>query len=161
MAVPYANLTNPQTLNLYSMVEDDPESFADLDGHDALDFIAQTMGGIVNTVNQNNGFDSPQPLPENGLGRAIGNTLTGIQGTVEVIGGATLTGAGGAEALATSPAAATGVGAPIPLAGVAVAAMGVAIAGHGTLVLGNTLKNISQGPKAGRRAHCNLKRTGR
>lgn len=33
--VPYANLTNPQTLNLYAMVADDPESFADLDGHDS------------------------------------------------------------------------------------------------------------------------------
>jgi len=33
VAVPYANLTNPQTLNLYAMVGDDPESFADLDGH--------------------------------------------------------------------------------------------------------------------------------
>jgi RHS repeat-associated protein len=32
--VPYANLANPQTLNLYSMVRDNPESFADLDGHD-------------------------------------------------------------------------------------------------------------------------------
>jgi RHS repeat-associated protein len=31
--VPYANLTNPQTLNLYAMVSDNPESFADLDGH--------------------------------------------------------------------------------------------------------------------------------
>jgi RHS repeat-associated protein len=31
--VPYANLTNPQTLNLYAMVSDDPESFADLNGH--------------------------------------------------------------------------------------------------------------------------------
>jgi len=31
--VPYANLTNPQTLNLYAIVSDDPESFADLDGH--------------------------------------------------------------------------------------------------------------------------------
>jgi len=31
--VPYANLTNPQTLNLYAMASDDPESFADLDGH--------------------------------------------------------------------------------------------------------------------------------
>ena len=31
--VPYASLTNPQTLNLYSMVADDPETFADLDGH--------------------------------------------------------------------------------------------------------------------------------
>jgi len=35
VAVPYANLTNPQTLNLYAMVADDPESFADLDGHEA------------------------------------------------------------------------------------------------------------------------------
>jgi RHS repeat-associated protein len=33
VAVPYANLTNPQTLNLYSMVSDDPETSADLDGH--------------------------------------------------------------------------------------------------------------------------------
>jgi RHS repeat-associated protein len=33
VAVPYANLINPQTLNLYSIVGDDPESFADLDGH--------------------------------------------------------------------------------------------------------------------------------
>ena len=32
--VPYANLTNPQTLNLYAMVGDNPETFADLDGHD-------------------------------------------------------------------------------------------------------------------------------
>ncbi len=31
--VPYANLTNPQTLNLYAMVSDDPETFSDLDGH--------------------------------------------------------------------------------------------------------------------------------
>jgi RHS repeat-associated protein len=34
VAVPYANLSNPQTLNLYAMVADDPESFADLDGHE-------------------------------------------------------------------------------------------------------------------------------
>jgi len=31
--VPYANLSNPQTLNLYAMVNDNPETFADLDGH--------------------------------------------------------------------------------------------------------------------------------
>jgi len=31
--VPYANLSNPQTLNLYAMVSDNPETFADLDGH--------------------------------------------------------------------------------------------------------------------------------
>ena len=31
--VPYANLTNPQTLNQYTIVRDNPETFADLDGH--------------------------------------------------------------------------------------------------------------------------------
>lgn len=31
--IPYANLTNPQTLNLYAMVRDNPETFVDLDGH--------------------------------------------------------------------------------------------------------------------------------
>jgi RHS repeat-associated protein len=33
VAVPYANLANPQTLNLYAMAGDNPETFADLDGH--------------------------------------------------------------------------------------------------------------------------------
>jgi RHS repeat-associated protein len=31
--VPYANHNDPQTLNLYAIVLDDPESYADLDGH--------------------------------------------------------------------------------------------------------------------------------
>jgi RHS repeat-associated protein len=46
--VPYANLTNPQTLNLYSMVADDPESFADLDGHAMTQIyqLANTGAGI-------------------------------------------------------------------------------------------------------------------
>ena len=32
--VPYANLANPQTLNLYVIVADNPDTFADLDGHE-------------------------------------------------------------------------------------------------------------------------------
>jgi len=32
--VPYANLTNPQTLNLYAMTRDNPETFTDLGGHE-------------------------------------------------------------------------------------------------------------------------------
>jgi RHS repeat-associated protein len=46
--VPYANLTNPQTLNLYAMVGDSPETFADLDGH---------VGGL----------GGPEVLPSNEL----------------------------------------------------------------------------------------------
>jgi RHS repeat-associated protein len=41
--VPYANLTNPQTLNLYAMVSDNPESFADLDGHTACEAAGGTL----------------------------------------------------------------------------------------------------------------------
>lgn len=46
--VPYANLTNPQTVNLYAMTSDKPETFADLDGH---------LGGIPEAIATNpNGF---------------------------------------------------------------------------------------------------------
>jgi RHS repeat-associated protein len=50
--VPYANLSNPQTLNLYAMVADDPESFADLDGHDGISWddvshVGQAVGTLL------------------------------------------------------------------------------------------------------------------
>ncbi|MHB8486277.1 MAG: RHS repeat-associated core domain-containing protein [Candidatus Acidiferrales bacterium] len=45
--VPYANLTNPQTLNLYAMTSDNPEAFADLDGH---------TGGILEMIAEEGGF---------------------------------------------------------------------------------------------------------
>jgi len=45
--VPYANLTNPQTLNLYAMTSDNPETFADLDGH---------TGGILEMIAEEGGF---------------------------------------------------------------------------------------------------------
>jgi RHS repeat-associated protein len=62
--VPYANLTNPQTLNLYAMVSDNPETFADLDGHDPgagsgsssgpvtdfLSFLGQELVGVGKTA---------------------------------------------------------------------------------------------------------------
>jgi RHS repeat-associated protein len=43
--VPYANLSNPQTLNLYALVQDNPETFADLDGHDPDPQSAGNLGG--------------------------------------------------------------------------------------------------------------------
>ena len=58
--VPYANLTNPQTLNLYSMVADDPESFADLDGHETnSQGGADAQSAMNNQVNCNTGTGSP------------------------------------------------------------------------------------------------------
>jgi RHS repeat-associated protein len=43
--VPYANFTNPQTLNLYAIVRDNPETFADLDGHIIGDSGQALVGG--------------------------------------------------------------------------------------------------------------------
>lgn len=40
--IPYADLTNPQTFNLFAMVRDNPESFADLDGHQDEDAEAES-----------------------------------------------------------------------------------------------------------------------
>ena len=67
VAVPYANLTNPQTLNLYAMVADDPESFADLDGHEAEGGPeAGTAGGgtLDARTTQSNGTKTPPPEGE-------------------------------------------------------------------------------------------------
>ncbi|MGH9713866.1 MAG: RHS repeat-associated core domain-containing protein [Candidatus Acidiferrales bacterium] len=49
VAAPYANLNNPQTLNLYAMVSNDPETFADLDGHccDWQDLKAQAGASVA------------------------------------------------------------------------------------------------------------------
>jgi RHS repeat-associated protein len=69
--VPYANFGNPQSLNLYSYVEDNPTTFGDPDGHqgcssktgkctilekivNALTFSASQESAPVNVVNQSN-----------------------------------------------------------------------------------------------------------
>ncbi|PYT95265.1 MAG: hypothetical protein DMG36_02720 [Acidobacteria bacterium] len=81
--VPYANLTNPQTLNLYSMVADDPESFADLDGH-----TQQSQGGAEGECaaagggSSSNGSCARQPAQDNATQQAqTERSVTVIDGT--------------------------------------------------------------------------------
>jgi len=67
--VPYANLNNPQTLNLYAMVADNPETFADLDGHTcgtigASDRNGCTQEGNSKTATQGEGFKAHVLPPE-------------------------------------------------------------------------------------------------
>jgi RHS repeat-associated protein len=57
--VPYANLTNPQTLNLYAIVADNPSSFADLDGHCGSDDFGDFGCQSVQTEQQDQRV--PQP----------------------------------------------------------------------------------------------------
>jgi RHS repeat-associated protein len=66
--VPYANLLNPQTLNLYSMVSDDPESFADLDGHENTTPAWERSDGEINQCTGSGGPDdcsAQKPQPPN------------------------------------------------------------------------------------------------
>ena len=93
IAVPYANLTNPQTLNLYAMVADDPESFADLDGHGADDGGAMLQSGktesgsvpanptVAQTTTQQQAQNSCcfWDIPAlDGIPKEIGNEIAGL-----------------------------------------------------------------------------------
>jgi RHS repeat-associated protein len=55
--IPYANLANPQTLNLYSMVTDDPESFVDLNGHE-LTVAPELLVWVTELRSQSPSFDA-------------------------------------------------------------------------------------------------------
>jgi RHS repeat-associated protein len=71
--VPYAHLANPQTLNLYAMVSDNPETFADPDGHDPGAMIQagkDSVGGepenpTVAKQDPQQPSSTPQPAPTN------------------------------------------------------------------------------------------------
>jgi hypothetical protein len=153
VAVPYANLTNPQTLNLYSMVGDDPESFADLDGHsgdgceggcqmrnDSGPSTPDSMQGggcsgflscFENALVSDNlaGIGREDSANSSGtIGAAVGDFVSVVQGGVEVLAGGAAQGGGVA-------ACGTGVGclvtAPAVVAGTAAEVHGAATAAEG------------------------------
>jgi len=99
--VPYANLTNPQTLNLYSMVSDDPESFADLDGHACESAACDFFSGFVNALASDN---SVAPRKDAGgdstfaVGQAAGDAVATLQGVGQfLLGGAGIAASTGVE----------------------------------------------------------------
>jgi RHS repeat-associated protein len=71
--VPYANLNNPQTLNLYAMVADNPETFADLDGHETTgtNCDANTSVDCAGKIRSDK---PPQPPPPQNSGNATDKT---------------------------------------------------------------------------------------
>ena len=91
VAVPYANLTNPQTLNLYAIVHDNPETFGDLDGHCDADHVqdckdnATTANGALPAAGETSpthgdGTSSDQ----NGAVRCANSNCTKVTQTVVV-----------------------------------------------------------------------------
>jgi RHS repeat-associated protein len=86
--VPYANLTNPQTLNLYAMVRDNPETFADLDGHILSSWFYAAAGTnefpltkddpALNRADFIPEYENPEPPPPDpAQSQAVGNTTVG------------------------------------------------------------------------------------
>ena len=104
-AVPYANLLNPQTLNLYSMVGDDPESFADLDGHDLCK--SNSDGKQICDANRSHNAKQKDPVkPEEnrraqGL-KGAGKVVLGVGLILTVAGGDIPGGAAGALLIASA-----------------------------------------------------------
>ena len=161
----YAELENPQSLNKYQYVYNNPLVFIDPDGHwvpsgarraqsqktntqrlkEAAREVArvakETVTGAASAILENNGFPGIN-APQNVVGRSIGDAASLVQGGLEVIQGVGMITGGGAEAGVTAPACATGVGCALPAAGVATAAAGGALTLHGGFVLGNTVNNI-------------------
>ena len=91
-AVPYADFGNPQTLNLYSYVKNNPLRDTDADGHccdvddvlDAIDFIA----GFVNAAASSNGVAPRKDAAGDqtfASGQVAGDVATTIQGVGEVV----------------------------------------------------------------------------
>ena len=83
--VPYANLTNPQTLNLYAMVSDNPESFADLDGHGPDPHTINCLGGGFGDPcsPQNNSSQQQDPSAGNGEKGQQAATGEGSQANID------------------------------------------------------------------------------
>ena len=114
-----------------------------------LEEIGRTANGAVAAWSEDNGIPVDQlapDLPQNVLGRALGHTAAAAQSAWEMATGFGMMGAGGAEAVVTSPAAATGVGVVIPGAGVATVVAGAAVTVHGAAVGVNTIRNIINDP---------------
>jgi hypothetical protein len=148
-AVPYSDLTNPQSLNLYGYVGNNPLSRVDKDGHccdpnDVLNFAA----GFANAVGSDNLAGAgrmDQTTAAGRLGASFGDFTAAVQGAGETIVG---TGGeiGGLALDATGAGAVVGIPANVVSAGVI--AQGVTTAGTATANLLKADVVTSSGQKA-------------
>ena len=140
--VPYAQLDDPQSLNLYAYVRNNPLTRVDADGHcceDAVDF----FGGLLNALGSDNAMGAgrvDQTTTAGQIGASVGDAIATVQGFGEMTLGTQAIFTGGAEALVTSPAIETGA----PAAGLALAAAGAAVDIHGAKVATQGLVHLAQ-----------------
>jgi RHS repeat-associated protein len=152
--VPYAKLDDPQSLNLYGYVGNNPLSRADADGHEGCcDALVNFAVGAFNAWGSDNLLGAgrvDQTTSAGAAGARLGDAIAAVQGVAETIQGAGAVLGGGAEALVTSPAAGTGVGVIVPAAGAAAAVVGAAEVVHGVATAGTAVTALMKGggPKA-------------
>jgi RHS repeat-associated protein len=144
--VPYASFGDPQTLNLYGYVRNNPIPRADSNGHCCdVDNVLNFVKGFANAYGSDNlaGVGRmDQPTSAGKIGAAFGDAAATVQGTAEALFG------GGVEVggLALDS---TGVGAA---AGVPANAAGAALIVQGTITAEtgfSTLFSSAIGPKEG------------
>jgi RHS repeat-associated protein len=90
-AVPYAEFSDPQSLNLYGYVRNIPTVKIDVDGHccsfsDVMDFVA----GAVNAYSSDMSFGAGRldgSSSASKLGAAVGDAAATVQGTSELLAG--------------------------------------------------------------------------
>jgi RHS repeat-associated protein len=132
-AVPYSDLADPQSLNLYSYVRNNPVSRTDADGHccevsisDIIQFGVGVIQGAVSAFSQG-GVAAAQPSSEDTgaqrLGQAVGANGVGLYGAGQMVDGGAAVGAA-VTACGGSGGAACGVAAPLGAVGAAQVAAG-------------------------------------
>jgi RHS repeat-associated protein len=135
-AVPYADFGDPQSLNIYSYVRNNPLSRVDADGHVDWEDVGNFVNGLANAVLSDNrlGIGRQEQSTDAGrLGAMAGDVLAVVQGSHET--------ALGYEGMITGGGlTVTGEGA---LPGVAVVGAGAAVVAHGAAVSGQGVGHLA------------------
>jgi RHS repeat-associated protein len=144
--VPYANLSDPQSLNLYGYMRNNPLGGVDADGHwPDWGNVGTFVAGAINAWGSDNLAGAgrvDQTTNAGAAGARFGDAVAAVQGVAETVQGVGAAIAGGAEAFVTAPLAGTGVGIVVPGAGAVVAVAGAAEAVHGVATAGTAVTNL-------------------
>ena len=132
--VPYADFGNPQSLNLYSYVKNNPTTTRDPDGH-CCDDLLNFLGGVANAYGSDNLLGAgrvDQTTASGKIGAAVGDFAATAQGAGEALFGGGVE-VGGVALDATGVGAVVGVPANVAGAGLMLHGGGTAATGFGNL----------------------------
>ncbi|MBS1813675.1 MAG: RHS repeat-associated core domain-containing protein [Acidobacteria bacterium] len=138
--VPYAKMDNPQSLNLYGYVGNNPINQADADGHEWRD-IVNFVAGAMNAYGSDNLMGAgnvEQTTTAGRLGAMLGHSIAAGQGVGEVILG---TGGNIAGAALDTTGIGAAIGVPVNAASTAVTLHGAGTATTAAMAMGKLNKS--------------------